>query len=689
MIKNMRLRVKILLGYLLVLMITTFVGGMGLYYVSEIDGELNYITDTAGPAVETSDDLIATMWMASKVTYEVVANEDRRGVQELAKEFRTLDESFDRIFEELKEIVTDPEFVDDLQKAREEQAGFVANGNRMIEMQDLMLTKESGVKDMIQKFEDVAATLVEKLERTAKENESDLKQSGEIEDYDAVEAAMKLQAGIINALETAREYLGTEELGLLGGIRDEFLAILSDIGQYERQLTRTADSPEEKRNAAEIIEMLDAFKDSTLDEDELFDEFQEQLEAEYEVRSLVQQLEVDARDAVAALTIIADAADAISDSADEDAAAIVATAQGVIIVAVVIGLVMGVTIAMLLAALITKPVQQGVRFAEAMAGGDFTRDLNIEQKDEVGILALALNDMRKRLVGVVTDVRDSTERVASGSEEMSSTAQTLSEGATEQAASIEEISSSMEEMGSNINQNADNATQTETIAKQAALDARESGEAVEEAVGAMKNIAEKISIIEEIARQTNLLALNAAIEAARAGDHGKGFAVVAAEVRKLAERSGEAAGEISELSTSTVDVAERAGRMLGELVPDIEKTAELVQKISRASAEQNAGSTQINSAITQLDTTIQQSAASAEEMASTSSELADQSQQLQRVMEFFRVDTAGGATRVIHSAAPRVQAAPPQAPAALAKDDSGSGVALNMESDSDTEFEKF
>jgi methyl-accepting chemotaxis protein len=135
----------------------------------------------------------------------------------------------------------------------------------------------------------------------------------------------------------------------------------------------------------------------------------------------------------------------------------------------------------------------------------------------------------------------------------------------------------MEQMASNIRQNADNAQQTEKIAIKSAEDAREGGKAVVETVAAMKTIAEKIAIIEEIARQTDLLALNAAIEAARAGEHGKGFAVVAAAVRRLAERSADAAGEISKLSVSSVAVAEKAGKLLNQIVPDIQKTAQLVQ----------------------------------------------------------------------------------------------------------------
>ena len=183
---------------------------------------------------------------------------------------------------------------------------------------------------------------------------------------------------------------------------------------------------------------------------------------------------------------------------------------------------------------------------------------------------------------MVYGVNSAVGNVASGSEELSATAETLAQGTTEQAASIEELSASIEEVVASIAQNTENSQKTAQIASKAAERASESGGAVTQAGGAMKQIAERIIIIEDIARQTNLLALNAAIEAARAGEHGKGFAVVASEVRKLAERSGMAAGEISELSTSTVIVADKAVGMLDELLPDIEKTSELISEIGRA-----------------------------------------------------------------------------------------------------------
>jgi methyl-accepting chemotaxis protein len=214
----------------------------------------------------------------------------------------------------------------------------------------------------------------------------------------------------------------------------------------------------------------------------------------------------------------------------------------------------------------------------------------------------------------------------------------LSQGATEQASSAEEASSSMEEMAANVKQNAENANQTEKIAAQSAKDAEASGVAVGRAVEAMRTIAEKITIVQEIARQTDLLALNAAVEAARAGEHGKGFAVVASEVRKLAERSQAAAAEIGTLSTDTVKVAQEAGAMLSRLVPDIKKTAELVEEITSACREQDVGSSQVNQAIQQLDKVGQQNASASEQVSSTSEELASQAEQLQAMISYFKID---------------------------------------------------
>ncbi len=280
-------------------------------------------------------------------------------------------------------------------------------------------------------------------------------------------------------------------------------------------------------------------------------------------------------------------------------------------------------------------IEDVVRVLRSIAQGDLTQKIEADYNGVFDQLKNDVNSTIEHLTNVISKVHINTDLSADSAQEVNSTAQEIGQGSSEQAASLEQISSSMEEMSANIRQSADNAGQTEQISQKAASDAEESGKSVSEAVVAMKSIAEKISIIEEIARQTNLLALNAAIEAARAGEHGKGFAVVAAEVRKLAERSQKAAGEIGDLSGSTVVIAELAGEKLLKLVPGIKKTAELVQEISVASREQDVGADEINKAIQQLDQTVQRSAASAEELAASAGELTSQAEEQRQIMSFF------------------------------------------------------
>lgn len=300
-------------------------------------------------------------------------------------------------------------------------------------------------------------------------------------------------------------------------------------------------------------------------------------------------------------------------------------------------IVIGGFMALIIARAITRPVNMGVDFAAAMSEGDFSTEMEIQQQDEVGKLVRSLNSMTQRLRGVVGEVLASADNLASGAEQLSATSQSVAQGSTEQAASVEEIASSMEEMTQSIRQNAENAQRTDEIATKVAHDAEHSGEVVRESVAAMRDIADKITFVEELARQTNLLALNAAIEAARAGEHGKGFAVVAAEVRKLAERSGKAASEISQVSAHTMRTAEEAGNLLDGLVPEIRKTAALIQEIAASSREQDRSTTQIKRAVDQLDDIVQQNASAAEEMASTSEELASQAEELRQLMGFFKI----------------------------------------------------
>jgi methyl-accepting chemotaxis protein len=321
-----------------------------------------------------------------------------------------------------------------------------------------------------------------------------------------------------------------------------------------------------------------------------------------------------------------------------------AFAKTLVVAIVLASLLIAIAAAFWIALNISRGVAGAVAIANAVAAGDLTQTAKVQSNDEVGDLVTALNGTVEKLREVVGQVTSAAENMSAGSQELSASAEQLSQGSTEQASSTEEASSSMEEMAANVKQNAENASTTEKMAAQSSRDAEASGVAVGKAVEAMQTIAQKINIVQEIARQTDLLALNAAVEAARAGEHGKGFAVVASEVRKLAERSQAAAAEIGTLSVDTVKVAQEAGSMLAKLVPDIKKTAELVEEITAACREQDVGSSQINQAIQQLDKVTQQNAAASEEVSATSEELAAQAEQLQATIAFFKTDDSGAAT---------------------------------------------
>ena len=371
----------------------------------------------------------------------------------------------------------------------------------------------------------------------------------------------------------------------------------------------------------------------------------------------------------------------ISGKASESASAQVESAYNktflLIIAIVAFATVISLIIATYISGIIAKGIKKVQIAAEKIAIGEMDINIDVDRKDEIGKLANAFGNMvdtmkeiadnaklisngdltvtltkrseNDELIGalaemvaklneIVGQISEAANNVAVSSNEMSGTATQVSQGANEQASSFEEISSSVEEMTTTIQQNSDNAYQTERIAVSSAQGIEEVNRASQNSLEAIRQIVEKIKVINNIAEKTDILAINAAIEAARAGEHGKGFAVVAAEVRKLAETSQKAAIEINHFSAGSLKTTEETTELMSKIIPDIQRTAQLVQEIAVSSMEQSTGAGMIANAIEQLSNVTQQNSASSEEMSSTSEELASQAEMLKETISFFKTN---------------------------------------------------
>ena len=666
--KDIKVGTKLTGGFIAVALIVVFVGGIGLVSINKIGAAADQIMDVEVPMADASMEAMISIISGRDMMGEFLLTEDSKAHNSIKSEFSKANADFDRHITYIRENGSGQ-----VKSLADEADGFHAKfetaAEELMEHHMSHIAAEAKAETFMERFDAQAVSLADELAKyevaLTKDRAIDVR----------VDAAMESKTFMFMQKALAEEYMGLESMDVSAALRKEFSEVGAEFDSIEKHLP------------ASVINRHEEFENDALAmfalKDEAIEMHEETLKHMAEVDEYSQKGDLAADKVEEAAAGNMEAAMEIADAAQSSANTSMVTFS-------VVGFIAAFFMGVFFSRSITVPLAKGVDFAVAIANGDLSASVDLDQKDEVGVLVQSLNQMSVKLRDIVGNITVSSDNVSSGSQQLSATSEEMSQGSAEQASAAEEASSSMEEMAANIRQNADNAQQTEKISRKASDDASQSGEAVNEAVVAMKQIAAKINIIEEISRQTNLLALNAAIEAARAGEHGKGFAVVAAEVRKLAERSQEAAGEIGELSNTSVEVADKAGKMLEQLVPDIVKTAELVTEISAASAEQNSGADQINKAIQQLDTVTQQNASASEEMASTSEELASQAQYLTDAIGFFKIGSNGksgvSAQPVMH-AAKKVQVAP------VAAQPKAKGVAIEMSDKKldikDSEFEQY
>jgi len=679
-LNNLKIRTKLIFAFSFMVVITAIVFGVGMFSLSNMNDRIDRITEETADKIRLSARINQDILFISRSEKNLILSKTTDEMQEYINSVNTRREELQKRIAELRGIV--------------DEDGKYALDNFNIKWQDYL-----------KKYDDVKKFSL--LNSNAKA--SALSQGEGNKTFD--QAVFTLTNIRENFNNKAERNGASSSIIKQVYLSSTLLEAMRDVQAYEKdyilattldEMKKTQTLMEEKRFQAH--QLIDNLGRSIVDLDDrlAFEQYKKEYNEYLGVAEEVLALSGENGNKKA-FEISSGEGRALHDEASQLMAQIVnkndsqldidslesdqnyASALNMMVLLLLISLALSIAVAYWIISSITRAVATAKSSLVRIADGDLTTDVEVVGNDEISDLLRTMQRTVKKLREVIGSVRTAVSNIAASSEQLSSSAQEVAEGASEQASSAEEVSASMEEMGSSIQQNTDNANQTESIAVKAAETMEKTNVSVAQTVAAMRDIAEKINVIGDIANKTDLLALNAAVEAARAGEHGKGFAVVASAVRKLAENSQVAANEINSLTTDSVSVSEKSGEMLKDLLPDIQRTSQLVQEISASSREQSSGSEQVNSALQQLNQVTQRNASASEEMASSSEELSSQAEELSAAISYFKVSETGSVyeTRPAEKKSKAVSSG-------KSTSSTSQGVELDMESqENDEAFEAF
>ncbi|WP_394209337.1 methyl-accepting chemotaxis protein [Enterovibrio calviensis] len=649
------IRSKLISGIVLLLILLSVTAGAGLFYVFKLDLSIRSLSEDVTPTIENTDDMIASLWERGKVANEIMASESKEEIKQLYEQFGPLNNVFAESHEALKGLLSG----DEVRMASEADKANVSLNEYvqlMYEAHYAELEEEEKAKRLLGDFDQVGGLLISALDEFATENEAEMAKAeargdalavqfgatagdvndvlGELfeRDYPVVEAALKLQRYVIEMQDTAGEYLAEEDANNLPAIRTNFDELGLQVVSLVAILDNLAESAEDKQDAIDLRKNFAQWQSMALEDERLFDTYRDQLEQEVAADKYTEELESYITLADGFLEQLADSADSIADSADEQAAVAVQTAVTMVAAVWIVAMVFGAMTTYVLIRAIIKPVDELLKRLNdiAQGDGDLTQRVDDSGNDEIAALGKAFNGFVIKIQSLVSQIATESGVLNTAIGSISDLSNRVSERVEVQSQEVESVVSSIYQVNDAADSISSNAQNCSEASRSASDDGESARQVVQQAVTSVQGLAKDIDlsssvidqlntevarivsvlgVIRDIAEQTNLLALNAAIEAARAGEQGRGFAVVADEVRTLASRTQNSTNEIQGMIDSLKKGADDAVESMKRSKTGGESTVEYAQ---------NAGDAleRITLAINNLNTMNQEIATAAEEQRS-------------------------------------------------------------------------